>query len=217
MAKQRKVENIVVICAHPDDQVLGVGGTIAKYAEEGKRVYTLIFSYGEGSHPWLKKKVTADMRRQECLEADNVLGGKGVSYLALEESRFKGDVDVVVGRIVRFLSAKRPSKVFTHSPDDAHTDHRAVYDVVMSAVGCLTFKTDVYVFEVWNPVNLMKRHAPKMYVDVSSTFGRKIEALRCFRSQVVSIMQLIFGVYAGAFLNGLHSGSKLAEVFYKVK
>lgn len=47
----------MVFCAHPDDEVLGAGGTIAKYAREGKKVIAVIFSYGESSHPWMKKKI----------------------------------------------------------------------------------------------------------------------------------------------------------------
>jgi len=217
MAERKSRENIVVICAHPDDQVFGAGGTIAKYAAEEKNVYTIVFSYGESSHPWLKKRVTAEMRKKECIEANKVLGGKKPVFLGMDETKFKEDSESAKQAIIRFLKSKKPSKVFTHSIDDPHPDHKAVYDIVMETAESSGTKADVYVFDVWNPVNLRKRHAPKMYVNTTATFGKKIEALNCFKSQIISLIALITSVYAGAFLNGLHSGTMLAEVFYKAK
>ena len=48
---------MLVVCAHPDDNILGAGGTIAKYSSEGKKVITVIASYGESGNPWLKENV----------------------------------------------------------------------------------------------------------------------------------------------------------------
>jgi LmbE family N-acetylglucosaminyl deacetylase len=49
-----KKGTVLVIVAHNDDHIIGAGGTLAKYAQEGKKVRTIIMSYGESSHPHLK-------------------------------------------------------------------------------------------------------------------------------------------------------------------
>ncbi len=219
MAKGK--ENVIVFCAHPDDQILGVGGTMARYSDEGKNVYTVIFSYGEASHPWLKKKVTARIRLKECLEADKVVGGKGVVFFGLKEAAFKEDAKRkgIKKKIRSILEQKKPSKIFTHMIDDRDPsgDHRAVYDILLEAMDESKIQVDVYCFDVWNPLNVRKRASPQMYVDITNTFDKKIEALKKFRSQWMAMSVLYWSVYARAYSSGLHVGCRLAERFYKVR
>ncbi len=66
-------DTILVVCAHNDDQLFGAGGTLAKYVKEGKRVVVVIFSYGELSHPWLKKDSIQKTRLDECEESDKII------------------------------------------------------------------------------------------------------------------------------------------------
>ena len=61
----KKKETIIVMSAHSDDFVIGAGGTIAEYIKQGKKVISIVFSYGEKSHPWLKEKVVQKFRIQE--------------------------------------------------------------------------------------------------------------------------------------------------------
>ena len=84
-------ETIMIICAHPDDEVLGMGGTIAKYASEGKRVVAVIFSYGENSHWWLKKKNTVEMRVAETKAAGKILGIHETIFLGLKDFDLKNE------------------------------------------------------------------------------------------------------------------------------
>jgi len=65
--KEGKNETILVFSAHSDDFVIGAGGTIAKYTEEGKKVIAVVFSYGERSHPWNTKSFVADDGKNEYL------------------------------------------------------------------------------------------------------------------------------------------------------
>ena len=219
---KRQKEAIVVFCAHPDDQVFGVGGTIARYAREGKKVYSVIFSYGESSHPWLRKKVTAGMRKKECEEADSILGGSGLIFLGLREGRFKEEIRKkgIKSRLKEVMRACSPSKVFVHSIDDRDPvagDHRVVHDVITEVIDEMDYKGELYSFEVWNPINIRERSLPRMYVDVSDTFRVKTRALKCFRSQWVAMTLLYWSVYARAITNGIRSGYGLAERFYKLR
>ncbi len=84
-------ETILSIAAHNDDHVIGAGGALTKYAKEGSRVRTIICSFGESSHPHLKKEVIVERRVKESVQADKVMGGSGVAYIGLREGFFELD------------------------------------------------------------------------------------------------------------------------------
>lgn len=212
------MENIFIICAHSDDQVLGVGGTILKYAKENKKVYTYILSYGESSHPWLKPEVIKDIRITESERADKILNGSGIKFFDLKETKFKDKYEETFKRLKILIEKKKPTKIFTHVSDDPHPDHRVTYNLVLDIVDNLTYKPAVYAFEVWNPFKLRQRSQPKLYVDISKQFKKKIEALKVFKSQKIQMqIPLLWTVYVRAFINGLHSDVRFAEKFYKVR
>ncbi len=214
-----KKQAVIVFCAHSDDQIFGPGGTMAKYAQAGIEVINVIFSYGELSHPWLKRRIAAETRENEAREADKVIGGKEVLFLGVDEAKFEKQVkeEWVWKKIQEMIKNYKPVKIFTHSQDDFHPAHRAVYKTVMKAINNSKHKCDTYTFDIWNPFNLKGRELPKMYVNVTDTFNLKIKALSCFKSQWVAMIILLWSVYARAFLTGFDANCKYAERFSKVR
>jgi LmbE family N-acetylglucosaminyl deacetylase len=214
----RRKGTILAICAHNDDQLIGAGGTLAKYAAEGWRVRTLICSFGESSHPHLKGPVIAATRAQEALAADRILGGAGIEFLGLTEGRFplqfreKGTSQ----KLLRIIRAERPAKIFTNAPDDYHPDHRAVGRLVRDLVGKHRIPTEVYTFDIWNIIKFGDRNLPLLVVDVTRTFPVKIQALFAHESQKLTILNLLWSIYLKAWLAGIRTGSRYAEVFYRV-
>ena len=214
-----KKEFIFVICAHSDDQILGPGGTLAKYAKEGKEIFTIIFSYGETSHFWLKKKVSAEIRVEEAQAADEVIGGSGVVFFGLKEGKFLEETEnkKIKTRLKKLIKEKKPIKIFTHSVDDAHNDHRAVYKIVTELTEDIKYKGDLLSFDIWHIMDLKKREKPKLYVDITPTFKIKLKALKCFKSQRLAMLFPYIIVYINMFINGLKNDCKYAEKFYKIK
>lgn len=212
-------ESIIVFCAHNDDHLIGAGGTLAKYAKQGKNISVIIFSYGEGSHFWLKKKVTIEMRVNESKKADKLIGIKNVVFLGLKEYNFIEEVKKkkLNNKLIKLIKKNKPSKIFTHSIDDPHPDHRAVYKIITNIANKLNYKGELYSFEIWNPINLRKREKPKLVVDTSKTFYKKIKAIKTHKSQKISIISLLWNIYRKDFFNGLSNNCKYAEVFYKVR
>ena len=208
------------LCAHNDDQLIGAGGTIAKYAKEGKKIVTLIFSFGETSLPHLQKVVTRKTRVQESKRAAKVLGELEVYYLGLKEGSFAEEIvnrniDEKVKNIIKKI---KPNKIFTHSLDDPHPDHRAVYKFTMDLVEKISYKGDVYSFNIWNFfLNFRKRDQPKLVVDITDTFKIKIEAFKKHKSQLPARVSLMWNIYFQAIFYGLNNHVKYAEVFYKIK
>jgi N-acetylglucosamine malate deacetylase 1 len=221
--------NILVVCAHSDDQVLGPGGTMAKYTREGYNVFTIICSYGEGSHPHMKLSYIAKTRVLESKEADAIIGGKGVMFLALKDGKLREDFarKKMMGRFKRLLLSYAPCKIFTHSGEDILPDHRFVKEIVLEACDSLSrsekFDPEVYSFDVWNIWDFRRHDEPKLVVNISETFKYKIKALHAFRSQInffthtVLVNILYLGVYVKAFVNGLKYKYKTAEVFYRIR
>jgi LmbE family N-acetylglucosaminyl deacetylase len=199
--------------------VFGLGGTIAKYAEEGKTVKTVIFSFGEKSHPHLKPAVIAKTRVKEAQISDKILGGKGTTFLGLKEGKFQEQIKSmgIKEKIMKVIEKEKPSKIFTHSINDAHPDHRAVYYFMKELTDEIKFDGDIYLFGVWSPVRIKNRNLPKMVVDITKTFKKKIEAIKAHQSQQVTIVSLLWNVYMKAIMNGYSHNCKYAEVFYKLK
>ena len=214
-----KKETILVFGAHNDDQVLGVGGTMAKYAKEGKRVITVIFSYGELSHPHLKPELLIKWRVKESRKPDEIMGGKGVYYLGIMEGKFMEEAGTkkTKEKIKGFIKKYKPAKIFTHSMDDPHPAHREVLRVMKEAFDEIDYKGDVYVFKVWNPFTIRKRGLPKMVVDITNTFKNKVEAIKAHTSQKMTVISLMWNVYLQAKISGMKEGVKYAEVFYKIR
>ncbi len=211
------MKSILVICSHPDDEVFGVGGTIAKYSEEGYKVHVVIFSYGERSHPWIKDSITKEIRIKESKAAGEIIGCDETIFFGLKEGKFGEEVEEknISSMIKKIILKRKPEKIFTHSSDDPLPDHQEVFKAVMSSVEKISKKYEVYCFEVWNPVNLKKRNLPRLYVPIS--LEKKLSALKCFHSQTLSMISLLWTVYVRAIKAGLQSGSRFAEVFYKVR
>lgn len=210
-------KNILVFCAHADDEVIGCGGTIAKYAKEGKNVIVVVFSYGETSSPLIQKKITIESRVEETKLVSNMLGVKQSIFLGLPDAKIilKVKDKEVINSVRKIIKEYHPEKIFAHSPSDIHTDHQAVYSIVNKALENLDYP--LYLFTIWSPFNMFKRNSPKLYVDISETMDLKIQALKSFESQLHFIYILLPFIKFKAKIHGLLIKKKYVEKFYKVK
>ncbi len=210
---------ILVLAAHPDDEILGVGGTLAKYSKDKEKIVTAVFSMGEMSPPWIKPEILTETRKIESEKAHKLVGVNESYFLELTDANFAKDAkkEKVDEKMMRIIKKHKPNKIFTHSPDDPHPHHRLVYALTMKVLKKMKFDTNVYVYDVWNPLSLLNRNKPKMYIDVTKTFKKKIKALGVFKSQKAVMAQLLPGIYVRAITNGLSYGCKYAERFTKVK
>lgn len=214
-----KKETLLILCAHNDDQIIGAGGTIVKYKKEGKRVVTVVFSYGEMSHPHIKGEVTKGIRLEELRESDKILGIDKTINLGLKEGQFPKEIidKKVTKKIVNLIRTEKPSKIFTHNIDDPMPDHRAVYKLVQAILDTIKVDAEVYTFNVWNIFNFRKRDVPKLVVDISKSFQTKIKAFKAHKSQKMAMISLLWNVYLQAILNGWSNNTKYAEVFLRIK
>ncbi len=212
-------KTVLVICAHSDDEILGPGATLAKFASEGAKVLTYIMSYGEMTPMWIKHKYTQQTRKEEAEKADKIIGGSGVEFFGLKEGRFLKEAEEhgIYQRIHDIIKKEKPSIIFTHMAEDPHKDHKDTLAIVKDIVKGFKVeeRPDIYAFGIWNPFQLYRR-APHLVVDVSKTFKKKRKAMECFKSQGLVILQLTPGIVVRAKFNGFMRGFSYAEVFRKV-
>ncbi len=215
-------ENILVVVAHSDDQIIGAGGTTAKYASEGATVKTVIFFSGEETHPHFQEEIIVNTRMNESLQADKVVGGKGINFFSFTESSFREeDFPEAREKLVKIIDSFKPTKIFTHSAEDTHPGHKKVNKIVLDAVDSMNRKIEVYVFDIWNPFRFNKRKHASLIIDISQHFKTKTKALKSFKSQFsiygfLNVLALVV-MYVKNVTNGWKYKTKYAEVFYKIR
>jgi LmbE family N-acetylglucosaminyl deacetylase len=210
-----KKETVIVFSAHSDDFVIGAGGTIAQYVKEGKKVLAIVFSYGEMSHPWLKSHVVKKMRSEETFDAAEVLGCK-VMFFDLKEGKFQEDY-TIEKKLMRIVEKEKPIKIFTHSHEDPHPDHRSVNTITLNLCEKLEKKPEVYIYSIWNPVSF-KTQFPSLYINISKTFSAKLRSLHRFKSQKFqAIYPLMTIIFFRAFRDGIKMRKRFGEHFFRVK
>ena len=137
-----------------DDEAIGMGGTIAKYVAEGKKVIKVVFSHGEKSIPHLQEEVVKKVRYKETDKASVFIGIADNKNLGLRDTKLRAEVQkpFVSRRLREIIMLTRPEKIYVPSALDPQPDHQAVNVIVLEVVGSLKRHYSVYAFEVWNVV-----------------------------------------------------------------
>jgi len=208
-------ETIIVFSAHSDDFVIGAGGTIAEYTKEGRKVICLVMSYGEKGLPWLKERIARKMRSEETLEASKILKCRS-TFFNLIEGKFLQNCEGVKDKIEKIILKENPSKIFTHSQEDPHPDHKAAHKITLEIYERLQKKPEIYVYSVWNPVSFNTQY-PSLYVDISKTFFTKLKALRKFKSQKIHVAYPFFLLLYKSIKDGIKMRKRFGEHFFRIK
>jgi N-acetylglucosamine malate deacetylase 1 len=207
---------ILVLAAHSDDEVLGCGGTIAKYAKEGEDIVSIIFTSGDPTNIGHYKNANeaAIRRRKESIAAAKILGVSDTIFLGLPDKQFStASKEKATKRIAKIVKKLSPKIIFSHVPDDPHPVHRTVANIAKEIAS--SENIELYTFTIVNPLKLKHRDAPRLYIDISETRNKKNKALKHFKSQEHWLIYYKALSYLMDKIAGIHSNHKYAEVFYK--
>jgi LmbE family N-acetylglucosaminyl deacetylase len=218
------MKNILVIAAHPDDEVLGCGGTMARLSKKGSLINILIVAEGITSRDRERdiKKRSNDLLklRMDARSSAKVLGAKSINFLDYPDNRLDTvPLLDIVKNIELYIKKFKPDVVFTHSENDMNIDHSIVSRASLTAcrpVPNLTVKK-VYAFEVlssteYNPYSTFQ---PNYFVNIEEVINKKINALQKYKSEMRASPhpRSIIASKNLASLRGSVVGLKYAEAF----
>lgn len=184
--------SVLVVAAHPDDEVLGCGGTMARHAAEGDTVNVAIVAEGITSRGGAGAADGLAELAAAARAANAILGVAAVRLLGLPDNRLDGmDRLDLVQRVEALVAEFRPDIIYTHHAGDLNVDHRRVHEAVVTAArplpGCAV--TTLLFFEVassteWQPPGSAVPFVPSWFVDISAELERKEAALRAYSGEM---------------------------------
>ena len=184
--------SIAVVVAHPDDEILGCGGTIASHAGNGDTVSVLILAEGIASRDGGRVREQQDELYRAARCANEIVGTDRLDFGSFPDNRMDGiDLLDVVKLVEAFFADVKPDCVYTHYPNDLNIDHRITSQAVITAVRPLpngNCSTILY-FETpssteWAAQTSAGGFTPNWFTDVSLTLDTKINALQAYESEM---------------------------------
>jgi LmbE family N-acetylglucosaminyl deacetylase len=229
------IERVLVVTAHPDDVDFGSAGSIARWTDAGIEVAYCICTSGEagGFDPSLPRSTMAEIREAEQRAAAKVVGVSDVTFLGHPDGRLESTIALRrdISRVIRRV---RPQRVLGQSPERSfqriyasHPDHLAAGEATMAAVypdARNPFAHPELLEEGYEPWTVTQMYlataaVPNVFVDITDTFDRKIEALRCHVSQHPDPDGLDARIRGWNTLNAEQGGlleGRLAETYLRV-
>ena len=187
---------VLIVAAHPDDEVLGCGATIAKHAQNGDSVDILILAEGitsrDNKRNREKRRLDLSTLNQAAHNSAKILGATSLSIKDFPDNRMDScnllDVVKVIEQTIQF---HQPEIIYTHHRGDLNIDHRRVHDATVTAARPVpnhTVRTLLF-FEVpsiteWHSPNPSSFFTPNWFVNATDTLPLKIQALEAYNSEM---------------------------------
>ncbi|MCR5793413.1 MAG: PIG-L family deacetylase [Lachnospiraceae bacterium] len=219
------MRNVLVFAAHPDDELLGLGGTVRKLTDEGVTVRAVIMAEGITSRS--NKREEADKKelielQKDSRKAAEIVGYESIDFCGLPDNRMDGmELLDVIKYISKYIDMYRPDTVFTHHHGDLNIDHRITCEAVLTAcrpVGDYCVKR-IYAFETpssseWN-YNYVEPFTPNVYIDVTDTLEAKVKGMQCYRTEstIYPHPRSAEALRALGRYRGSNAGMEMAEAF----
>lgn len=222
------MKRILVIAAHPDDEILGVGGTIAKHHAQGDHCYAVILGEGVSSRVDVENTVVAEEQKKlykAMNDACKMVGYESVECMGLPDNSFdKLTLLSITQKVEAIVDKYAPDTIYTHYGDDLNIDHQYTYQAVVTATRPMpgTKKVDLYTFETlssteWSAKN--NRFSPQRFVDVTEYIDVKVKALEYYEMEMREYPhpRSLEGVKILAQYRGLEVGQLFTEAFEVVR
>jgi len=221
-------DKILIVCAHPDDEVLGCGGTVARLVREGYEAFTLILGEGVTSRDDKRNREKREEEikalKEQAVKANEILGVKEVFIFDFPDNRFdSADFLDIVKAVERVKKEVKPRIIFTHSRTDLNIDHRLVYEAVITATRPMKGEPvrEIYSFEILSSTewNYPLSFSPNVYFNIEETLERKKEAMKVYFSELRDFPhpRSVEGIEVKAKQRGMESGFIYAEAFELVR
>ena len=214
-------KHLLVIAPHPDDEILGAGGTMAKYRKAGYAVTVLTVA---GHRPPLYPEKIYRQTVKEALAAHALIGVEKSVFLDLPATLVGNlKTHVLNGKILSVVREVQPNIVLVPYPD-RHIDHRVIFDSAMVATRPVADGQHIEILAAyetlsethWNAPHIEPNFTPNWVMDITDYIDLKIKALRCFKSQIPPFpgARSIKALRALAMFRGTQAGFAYGEAFH---
>lgn len=224
--KQLEPKKILVVAAHPDDEVLGCGASIKKHTANGSCVWTLILGEGVTARRDFReaqKKRALYLLKQSAVQANKHLGVQKLIMENFPDNQFDSvPLLAIIHTIEKVLDAYKPDIIYTHHYGDVNIDHRIAHNALESCLRPMekSCVTQAFAFEIassteWN-FKKHSRFSPNMANNIEEKYLKaKIEALQGYASEIRPFPHPRSPEYlrALAMVRGSQFGFPLAEAF----
>lgn len=217
------MNSILIVAAHPDDEVLGCGGTIARHISHGDKVIIHFMTDGVSARGYDNKEEVR-FRKKSALIALNELGvdAANVTFSNFPDNQMDIVPLIKVAKSIEELLIKfKPRVVYTHFSDDLNVDHRITHQAVMTACRPQSHSSvkEIYCYEVmssteWNSYNQNKFN-PNQYINISNFWSKKLAALNAYSQEMRAFphSRSLEAIEALAIWRGASVGLNKAEAF----
>ena len=215
---------ILIEAPHMDDEVLGVGGTIAKHVDNGDEVRVVIVANRIYNHSLDLELVKKD--RANTANAQNILNYNQVIFLGLDDERLDNRIQDIIIPLEEKYNNFFPDIVYTNHFGDNNQDHRAVFEAVrvVTRQAQKAPPSKVLLYETpssteQSPPLLSSAFIPNYFVNIDNFLDKKILAMQCYESEMRDYPnpRSIKGVQTYAQFRGIQSGFHYAEAFMVMK
>jgi len=215
---------VLVIAAHMDDEILGMGGTIAKHVAAGDDVTVCIACKRAYNHQFDAQIVQEE--KDAAMQAAKVLGYGGIQFLDLRDELLDERLLDLIDPIEELVIKKMPAVVYTHHRGDSNQDHRAVCHASMVACRstCQYKVPRVLTYEVPSATDIAPpfpeyAFQPNFYVDIGEFLDRKVQALKAYKRELREFPhpRSTKGIEVLAQKRGMEVGFPAAEAFMLIR
>jgi LmbE family N-acetylglucosaminyl deacetylase len=180
----------LVVAAHPDDEILGCGGTVARHVAEGDSVKLLIMTDGVSSR-LITKQLDKINRTKALKSAAKILGVQNFVQFNLPDNQMDTvPLLEIVKTIEPIIQKERPDIVYTHHAGDLNVDHRKTLAAVLTACRpqpSLSVR-QIYGFEILSSTDWSapqtNQFSPNLFVDISNYLKTKLKALKAYKKEM---------------------------------
>lgn len=218
-------KNILIVAAHPDDETLGAGGSIARHIENGDLVKVVILGTGIASRNEDNLEEKLKELRENSKNALKVIGVEDVLFYDYPDNRFDTvPLLEIIKTIENNIDEFKPNIIYTHNYNDLNIDHRITYEAVITATRPVKdYPEEILSFEVLSSTEWkfgsQGVFCPNYFIDITKTFDKKLDALREYKTEMREPPhpRSLEIVTALSRLRGSMSNTKYAEAFEMIR
>ena len=206
--------NILVIAPHPDDEVLGMGGTIKKLSKKNKIILCIV---SEGTTAQYKNKKMIQVRRDSCKKSAKILGISQTQFLDYPDMRLNLSHLDINKKLEEIIEKYKPEIVYTAPKNDLNLDHQMVFNSTLVACRPKSGVKQILCYEIQG--NTKVPFVPNVFENIEKEFSYKIKGFKMYKSEIEEFPnpRSIAAIENLAIQRGVESGTKKAEAFELIR